>query len=56
MKKIRILLLILLTLPLVSCESLIVKPADQDLHMEDFEATWQRIRDVYPFLEFKQID
>ena len=56
MKEIRFLLLILLTRFLVSCEPLLVKPADQDLHMEDFEATWQRIRDVYPFLEFKQID
>jgi hypothetical protein len=39
-----------------SCESLIVQPGDDDHHMEDFEATWQRINDVYPFLEFKNLN
>lgn len=39
-----------------SCESLIVKPADYDTHMVDFEAAWARIDAVYPFLEFKGLD
>jgi hypothetical protein len=38
------------------CESLIVKPAGSNQHMEDFEAVWNRVNDVYPFLEFKQIN
>ncbi|MBE9517917.1 MAG: hypothetical protein IMY68_05075 [Bacteroidetes bacterium] len=33
-----------------------MKPAGEDQHMEDFEATWQRINEVYPFLEFKHLD
>jgi hypothetical protein len=41
---------------ITSCESLIVRPADADQHMEDFEAAWKRIDKVYPFLEFKGID
>jgi hypothetical protein len=48
--------LIMLSVLVCSCESLIVKPADQDQHMEDFEASWQRINEVYPFLEFKQLN
>ncbi len=48
--------LIVLAVWATSCESLIVKPADQDQHMEDFEAAWQRINEVYPFLEFKNLD
>jgi len=48
--------LIVLAVVTYSCESLLVKPADQDQHIEDFEATWQRINEVYPFLEFKNLD
>jgi len=39
-----------------SCESLIVQPGGDDHHLEDFEATWQRINDVYPFLEYKNLN
>jgi len=41
---------------ITGCESLIVKPADADQHIEDFEAVWNRVNDVYPFLEFKKLD
>lgn len=39
-----------------SCESIIVKPTDSNQNMEDFEAAWNRINDVYPYLEFKNIN
>lgn len=41
---------------LSGCESLILKPAETNLHKEDFEAAWSRINDVYPFLDFKELD
>ena len=47
--------MILAALP-CACESLIIKPSDTNLHMEDFEAAWSRINEVYPFLEFKGLD
>jgi hypothetical protein len=47
---------ILLGTLLTGCESVIVKPAADDQHMEDFEAAWNRINEVYPFLDFKKID
>lgn len=41
---------------LFGCEDIFIKPADSDQHMEDFEAVWNRVNDVYPFLEFKNIN
>jgi len=38
------------------CEDIIVKPSDVNQNMEDFEATWNRVNNVYPFLELKNID
>jgi hypothetical protein len=48
--------LLLLALAATSCRDLVVKPTAGDLNMEDFEAAWKRVHDVYPFLEFKKID
>jgi len=56
MKKLKLIFYILLALFTFSCEDIIVKPADSNQNMEDFEAAWNRINDVYPFLEFKNID
>jgi hypothetical protein len=41
---------------LISCESLFVKPAESSLNIEDFEAAWNRVNTVYPYLEFKGIN
>lgn len=41
---------------ITGCESLLVKPATENLKMEDFEAAWNRINEVYPFLDFKKLD
>jgi hypothetical protein len=38
------------------CHDLVVRPADSNQHMEDFEAVWNRVNEVYPFLEFKNIN
>ena len=56
MKKIRILLVFLPAFILSSCENLLVKPSGSNRHTEDFEALWNRVNDVYPFLEFKKIN
>jgi hypothetical protein len=50
-----ILLLFSLSALITGCESLLIQPASDDLHMEDFEAAWARVNEVYPFLEFKKI-
>lgn len=39
-----------------SCENLIVQSADSNKHLEDFEAAWNRVNDVYPYLGFKNIN
>ncbi len=35
---------------------MIVNPAESNLNVEDFEATWNRVNDVYPYLEYKHIN
>jgi len=54
--KIRLTIAIISAFILFSCEDIIVKPAESDLNVEDFEATWQRVNAVYPYLEFKNIN
>ena len=56
MKKIyRVFFLLLLSL-ILSCKDLIVTDPETNLNVQDFEAAWKRIRDVYPYLEFKKIN
>lgn len=47
---------LLIIILLFSCENLLVQAPDSDQHLADFEAVWHRINDVYPFLDFKQIN
>ena len=35
---------------------MIVNPAESNLNVEDFEAAWERVNTVYPYLEYKQIN
>jgi C-terminal processing protease CtpA/Prc len=41
---------------LFSCKGVIVTSPDSNQNVEDFEAAWNRINDVYPYLEFKNIN
>jgi C-terminal processing protease CtpA/Prc len=41
---------------LYDCEHMIVDPANSNLNLEDFEATWERVNTVYPYLELKGIN
>ena len=56
MKKLFLLSIALLISGLFSCKDLIVTEPDSNLNVDDFEAAWKRIRDVYPYLEFKKIN
>ena len=56
MKTTRIMLWVLLVnLTLYACEDIFVKPADSNQNIEDYEAAWNRVNNVYPFLDFKKI-
>jgi hypothetical protein len=54
--KYNILKLIFLFSILIGCKDIVVQPPESNLNMEDFEAIWSRVDQVYPFLEFKNID
>ncbi len=41
---------------LTSCKDILVTSPHNNQNVEDFEAAWKRIRDVYPYLEFKKIN
>lgn len=56
MKKIILILLVLFISTLFSCKDIIVTEPQSNLNIEDFEAAWKRIKDVYPYLEFKKIN
>ena len=56
MKKVLIIAICLLVFLSTGCENLIIKPSRSNLHVEDFEAIWHRVNDVYPFLDFKKIN
>ena len=56
MVKIRSLLIISFVVILTGCEDMIVKSAESNLNIEDFEAAWERVNKVYPYIEYKQIN
>ena len=56
MNKLKHLFCLALGILTFSCETIIIKPSASNLNMEDFEAAWNRINDVYPFFEFKNIN
>ncbi len=49
-------LLALLVLCGTACADMLVRPADGNRNLEDFEAAWQVVDSVYPYLAFKGID
>ena len=48
--------LIFLIISFSTCEHLIVNSPKSNKNIEDFEAVWNRVNDVYPYLEFKKIN
>ena len=50
------LFIISIALWLWACEGAIVTPPESNQNVEDFEAAWNRVNTVYPYLEFKKID
>jgi hypothetical protein len=41
---------------LAGCTKVLIEPSDSDFVLEDFEMAWNAVNDVYPCLEFKDID
>ena len=39
-----------------SCKDVMVTSPDTNQNVEDFEAAWNRINSIYPYLEFKKIN
>jgi hypothetical protein len=56
MKKLNCLFVMLLVTLFISCEGIIVTSPESNQNVADFEAAWNRINAVYPYLEFKKID
>jgi len=56
MKIVNFIFPIILVTIISGCEDIIVKPATSNQNIEDFEAAWYRVNEVYPYLEFKRID
>jgi C-terminal processing protease CtpA/Prc len=56
MVKAKWIILISSAIILFGCENVFVDPANSNLNLEDFEATWERVNTVYPYLEFKEIN
>ena len=56
MKKIISTLSVLCLLLILSCKDLVVTEPESNLNIEDFEAAWKRVKDVYPYLQFKKIN
>ncbi|MFC2096479.1 S41 family peptidase [Bacteroidota bacterium] len=56
MVKIKLFIIAIAAILLPGCEDIFVDPADSNLNIEDFEATWERVNTVYPYLDYKQIN
>jgi C-terminal processing protease CtpA/Prc len=41
---------------ITGCEDFLVKPAESNRNLDDFEAAWSRVKDVYPYLEYKHLN
>ena len=53
MKKAFLFILLLISF---SCKDLIITEPASNMNIEDFEAAWKRIKDVYPYFQFKKIN
>ncbi|MBN2348080.1 MAG: hypothetical protein JXJ22_04545 [Bacteroidales bacterium] len=56
MKLVKLISCIVLGFLIFGCEDALVKSTDSSRNLEDFEAAWLRVNEVYPLLEFKKIN
>ena len=56
MSKNKLSVLVFLITILNSCENIYISQAESDLNVEDFEAAWDRVNAVYPYLDYKHIN
>jgi hypothetical protein len=56
MGKIRLSVVLCSVILFSGCENMFVSPADSNMNIEDFEAAWARVDEVYPYLGYKHIN
>ncbi|KAA3661347.1 MAG: hypothetical protein DWQ10_04725 [Calditrichaeota bacterium] len=56
MRIIKLLLCLSFVVLVFGCGNQSTGPDTSTIHMDDFEAAWNRVNDVYPFFEFKKIN
>lgn len=56
MKNMKFLILLCPVIIIASCEEIFIHQSELNLNVEDFEAAWDRVNTVYPYLDYKQID
>ena len=56
MKNILLLNFAFIVILFFSCKDVIVTSPESNQNVEDFEAAWNKINEVYPYLEFKNIN
>ncbi len=56
MVKTKLLILISSAILLTGCEDMLVKSENSNLNVEDFNAAWERVNAIYPYLELKGIN
>jgi hypothetical protein len=56
MYRVKLSILVFVLLIFAGCEDLYVSEAESDLNIEDFEAAWERVDAVYPYLEYKHVN
>jgi hypothetical protein len=56
MVNVKLLIILISVIILTGCEDMIVKPEGSNKNAEDFEAAWERVNTIYPYLEFKKIN
>lgn len=56
MNKAEQILSLVLMILISGCADIIIEPTDTNKNLEDFEAIWNRVNKVYPFLEFKKLN
>ena len=56
MVKTKLLILISSAILLTGCEDILVESENSNLNVEDFDAAWERVSTIYPYLELKEIN
>jgi hypothetical protein len=56
MCRLKLIIIGCLVITITGCEKIFLDQEQADLNIEDFEAAWSRVKDVYPYLDYKHIN